>query len=280
MDPIVFGAVLAAALLHAGWNAVVKVGLDRFSSVLLLALVQSGLALALLPFFPAPGMPSWPWIAVSALLHTGYKLFLIRAYEHGDLSQVYPLARGTVPLLTALVGALVLGESLTPLRTLAVLAIGLGVVLMSAKGGPNLASVPRKALAYALGTAAATASYTLVDGVGARLSGSASGFTLWMFAGDGAGMLACALAARGRAALPALLPAWRAGVAAGAMSLGSYWIAIWAFTRAPIALVAALRETSVLFAMLIAAFLLRERAGPWRWAAATLIASGVVLARA
>jgi drug/metabolite transporter (DMT)-like permease len=280
VDSLVFAAVLAAALLHAGWNAVVKVGLDRFSSVLLLALVQSGLALALLPFFPAPGPPSWPWIAASALLHTGYKLFLIRAYEHGDLSQVYPLARGTAPLLTALVGALGLGESLTPLRTLAVLVIGLGVVLMSAKGGPGLASAPRKALAYALGTAAATASYTLVDGVGARLSGSASGFTLWMFAGDGAGMLAYALATRGHAALPTLLPAWRAGVAAGAMSLGSYWIAIWAFTRAPIALVAALRETSVLFAMLIAVLLLRERVGPWRWAAAGLIACGVVLARA
>jgi drug/metabolite transporter (DMT)-like permease len=259
---------------------VVKVGLDRFSSVLLLALVQSGLAVALLPFFPAPDVPSWPWLAASALLHTGYKLVLIRAYEHGDLSQVYPLARGTAPLLVALAGALALGEGLTPARTLAVVAIGLGVALMAARGGTGLGSVPLKALAYALGTAALTASYTLVDGVGARLSGGASGFTLWMFAGDGAGMLAYALATRGRAALPALLPAWRAGVAAGAMSLGSYWIAIWAFTRAPIALVAALRETSVLFAMLIAVFLLRERVGPWRWAAATLIASGVVLARA
>ncbi|HYI84003.1 MAG TPA: EamA family transporter, partial [Acetobacteraceae bacterium] len=105
MDTVVFAAVLAAALMHAGWNAVVKVGLDRFSSVLLLALVQSGLALALLPFFPLPAAPSWPWLAASALLHTGYKLFLIRAYEHGDLSQVYPLARGTAPLIVALVGA-------------------------------------------------------------------------------------------------------------------------------------------------------------------------------
>jgi drug/metabolite transporter (DMT)-like permease len=276
VDAVVFIAVLAAALLHAGWNAVVKLGLDRFSSVLPLALVQSGLAVALLPFFPAPDVPSWPWLAASALLHTGYKLVLIRAYEHGDLSQVYPLARGTAPLLVALA----LGEALTPARTLAVLAIGLGVVLMAARGGTGLGSVPFRALVYALGTAALTASYTLVDGVGARLSGSASGFALWMFAGDGLGMLAYALATRGRAAFPALLPAWRAGVAAGAMSLGSYWIAIWAFTRAPIALVAALRETSVLFAMLIAAVVLREKPGPWRWAAAGLIAGGVVLVRA
>ncbi len=111
---------------------------------------------------------------------------------------------------------------------------------------PAHPAAPRKALAWALGTAAFTAAYTLVDGVGARLAGTASGFTLWMFVGDGLGMLAFALGAHGRRALGRLLPAWRSGLAAGAMSLGSYWIAIWAFTRAPIALVAALRETGVL----------------------------------
>ncbi len=278
MDATVFAAVLAAALMHAGWNAVVKVGLDRFSSVLLLALVQSGLALALLPFFPLPAPASWPWLAASALLHTGYKLFLIRAYEHGDLGQVYPLARGTAPLIVAAAGAAFLGESVTPAKALAVAAIGLGVVLMSAEGaGP--AATPRKALAWALGTAAFTASYTLADGVGARLAGTASGFALWMFAGDGLGMLAFALAARGPRALARLLPAWRGGLAAGALSLGSYWIAIWAFTEAPVALVAALRETSVLFAMLIAVFVLGERAGARRWAAAALVTAGVMLLR-
>ena len=280
MDATVFTAVLAAALMHAGWNAVVKVGLDRFSSVLLLALVQSGLALALLPLFPLPAPASWPWLAASALLHTGYKLFLIRAYEHGDLGQVYPLARGTAPLIVALAGAALLGEALTPARALAVAAIGLGVVLMSAEKGGGPASAPRKALAWALGTAAFTAAYTLVDGVGARLSGTASGFTLWMFVFDGLGMLAFALKTRGPRALVRLLPAWRGGLAAGAMSLGSYWIAIWAFTRAPVALVAALRETSVLFAMLIAVFLLGERAGARRWGAAALVTCGKALMRA
>ena len=279
MDAAVFAAVLAAALMHAGWNAVVKVGLDRFSSVLLLALVQSGLALALLPFFPLPAPASWPWLAASALLHTGYKLFLIRAYAHGDLGQVYPVARGTAPLIVALVGAAFLGEAPTPAKALAVAAIGLGVVLMSTEGGgPRPAS--RTALAWALGTAAFTASYTLVDGVGARLSGTASGFTLWMFVGDGLGMLVSAVGARGPGSLVRLLPAWRSGLAAGAMSLGSYWIAIWAFTRAPVALVSALRETSVLFAMLIAVFVLGERAGARRWAAAALVTAGVTLMRA
>jgi drug/metabolite transporter (DMT)-like permease len=278
MEPLVFAAVLAAAALHAGWNAVVKVGLDRFSSVLLLSLVQSGLALALLPFFPLPAPAAWPWIAASALLHSGYKIFLIAAYEHGDLSQVYPLARGTAPLAVALVGALALGEAMTPVKGSAVVAIALGVVLMSLKGG-ELGAIPAKALAYALGTAAFTASYTLVDGVGARVAGAASGFTLAMFVGDGLGMAAYGLARRGGGALRALMPAWRSGLAAGAMSLVSYWVAIWAFTRAPIALVAALRETSVLFAMLIAVGVLGERAGPWRWAAAALILAGVTLMR-
>jgi drug/metabolite transporter (DMT)-like permease len=280
VDAIVFAAVLAAAFLHAGWNAVVKVGLDRSSAVLLLAMVQSGLALALLGFFPLPAAAAWPWLAASALLHTGYKLFLVRAYAHGDLSQVYPLARGMAPLLVALVAAALLGETLGPLQALAVLAIALGVTLMALKGGgTDLASIPPQALAYALGTAVFTASYTLVDGAGARLSGTASGFTLWMFVGDGLAMATWASATRGPAAFARLASVWQSGLAAGAMSLGSYWIAIWAFTRAPVALVAALRETSVLFAMLIAVFVLGERAGGWRWTAAGLIGIGVTLMR-
>lgn len=277
MDTVVFLAVLGAAVMHAGWNAIVKVGLDRFSSILLLSMVQGVMALVLLPFFAVPLAAAWPWVAASALLHIGYKLFLIRAYQHGDLSQVYPLARGTAPLIVALVGAIWLGETMTVGKTAAVAAIALGVIVMSRNGG--LDRLPRKALLYALGTACFTASYTLVDGVGARIAETASGYVLWMFAGDALGMTGFALATRGRGALARLLPAWRSGLAAGALSLGSYWIAIWAFTLAPLALVAALRETSVLFAMLIGVFVLGERANPWRWVSAGLILSGVALMR-
>lgn len=277
MDTTVFLAVLGAALMHAGWNAIVKVGLDRFSSILLLSMATGVMALFLLPFFAAPLAGAWPWIAGSALLHIGYKLFLIRAYQHGDLSQVYPLARGTAPLIVALVGALFLGELMTAGKTAAVVAIALGVIVMSRNGG--LDRLSRKALLYALGTACFTASYTLVDGVGARIAETASGYTLWMFALDATGMTGVALATRGTAALRRLRPAWRSGIAAGGLSLGSYWIAIWAFTVAPLALVAALRETSVMFAMLIGVFLLGERAGFWRWVSAGLILAGVVLMR-
>jgi len=278
LDTAVFLAVLGAAVMHAGWNAIVKVGLDRFSSILLMSMVQGAMALCLLPFFAAPLAAAWPWVAASALLHIGYKLFLIRAYQHGDLSQVYPLARGTAPLIVALVGAIWLGESMTAGKTAAVAAIALGVIVMSRSGG-SLDRLPRKALLYALGTACFTASYTLVDGVGARIAETASGYVLWMFAGDALGLTGFALATRGPGALGRLLPAWRSGIAAGGLSLGSYWIAIWAFTLAPLALVAALRETSVLFAMLIGVFLLGERANPWRWISAGLILSGVVLMR-
>lgn len=280
MDAAVFWAILAAAGMHAGWNAVVKVGLDRFSAILLLALVQSAIALVLLPLFPLPAVESWPWLVASAVLHTGYKMFLIRAYEHGDLSQVYPLARGTAPLIVAVFGVVVLGEGLGIAKGLAVVAIGLGVTGMALeRRGSSGSGASSKAIAYALGTAAFTASYTLVDGVGARLSGTASGFALWMFVGDGIGMVLAALALRGRSAFNGLAGEWKAGLAAGAMSLASYWVAIWAFTVAPIALVAALRETSVLFAMVIAMMLLGEKIGGVRWVAAGLILVGVALMR-
>ena len=273
----VFLAVLGAALLHAGWNAVVKVGMDRFSSVLLLGLVQGGIALLLLPVFGLPPAPAWPWAVGSAALHSGYKIFLIRAYGHGDLSQVYPLARGTAPMIVAIAGALFLGEALGPLRIAAILAIAGGIMLMAGGGGQGLS---RTALLWALGTAAFTAGYTLADGIGARVAGEASAFTVLLFVFDGLFMLGFGLVARGGRAIAALAPAWRSGIAAGAMSLGAYWIASWAFTRAPLALVAALRETSVLFAMLIAVLLMGEPIAPRRWAAAGLILAGIVLMRA
>jgi drug/metabolite transporter (DMT)-like permease len=264
--------------MHAGWNAVVKVGLDRFSSILLLAVSSALIGLVLMPFFPFPARESGPWIVASALIHTGYKLSLVRAYEHGDLSQVYPLARGTAPLVVAVAGAAFLGETATPLKLLAIVAIALGVCLMALKGGA-VRAMPAKAFGYALATAAFTASYTLVDGIGARLSGSASGYIFAMTVLDGAVNCAYAAATRGAGVFPRLVPAWRSGLVLGALSLASYWIAVWAFTKAPIALVAALRETSVLFAVLIAMIFLKERPGPARLAAAALITGGVVLMR-
>jgi drug/metabolite transporter (DMT)-like permease len=280
LDLIVFFAVLAAAVMHAGWNAVVRVGLDRFSSILLLSMTQSGLALVLLPFVAQPAPAAWPWVIGASLLHTGYKLFLIRAYQHGDLTQVYPLARGSAPPVVALGGILLFQEHLKPAGWAAVALIAAGVALMAFRGGEaGLRRLPGKALAYALVTAGFVASYTLADGQGARIAQTATGFAMWMFVGDGTTMLLYAVATRGLKAPLAVLSEWRTGLPAGTLSLGSYWIALWAFTRAPVALVAALRETSVLFALLIGVVLLKEKAGPWRVAAGLCIGAGVVAMR-
>jgi drug/metabolite transporter (DMT)-like permease len=266
--------------MHASWNALIKGGADRFASVFALTLATGGISAALIPFVPAPAPASWPWIAASAALHVGYRLLLVRAYALADLAQVYPLARGAAPMIVALVSASLLGEPLTALDFAAVAAIAAGVVLMSARGGADLGRMDRTAFALALATAGVTAAYTLVDGVGARLAGTASGYILWMFALDTVLFsLVAAFRRRPVFAIPATRRVWLTGFAAGAMSLGSYWVAVWAFTQAPIALVAALRETSVLFAMLIAVTLLGERATRFRWIAAGCILAGVVLMR-
>ena len=277
MEIHVFAAVLLAALLHAGWNSTIKVGLDMLSSVLLLTLVPALIALPLLPFVAPPAAQAWPWILAAAFLHACYKCFLVLAYTHADLSQVYPVARGTAPLLVALISALALGVGFELNEILAIGSICGGVLLMAAKGGKGW--MRGKALFYALGTAGFTASYTLVDGIGARVAGTASGFILWMAIGEAIALVAYVLLMRGWTAFPAMVPAWRTGIVAGAMSLGSYWIAVWAFTQAPIALVAALRESSILFATLIAAFVLREPVGTWRWTSAAAILIGVVALR-
>ena len=279
MENHVFVAVLLAAFLHAGWNSLVKLGVDRVSTLLLLTLVQAGIAVPLLPFVAQPAAEAWIWILASAVLHTGYKVFLMQAYAHADLSQAYPLARGSAPLIVTVWSVLILGATFTPSSVAAILAISLGILMMTAKGSPS-GWMRGSAMFWALGTACFTASYTLVDGVGARIAGTSSGFILWMVIGDAIGVTAFATLTRGRAAFSALLPVWKTGVAAGAMSLGSYWIAVWAFTQAPIALVAALRESSILFAAVIAALVLRERVNRWRWISACIIACGVALMKA
>lgn len=279
MEPLIFFAVLAAAAMHAGWNAMVKLGIDHYSSIALLTFMQAGISLLLIPFFPIPAQAAWPWLAASAVIHAGYKLFLIRAYEHGELSQIYPLARGSAPVLTAFVAVLYVGEALAAQKVLAIACIAGGVLLMSLRGGSDFRRMPAQALFWALGTACFTAAYTIVDGVGARLSGTASGFTIWMFAGDGLIILLWTLHRRGTSAFGAMRPVLLSGFIAGALSLAAYWVVIWAFTQAPIALVAALRETSVLFAMLFGMFLLKEPAMWPRWIAAGLIVAGVALIR-
>lgn len=279
MELWLFLAILVAALLHAGWNALVKVGLDRFLSVALIAMAAGIVALPAL-FLVAPPQPAaWPWLVASMLLHIGYNVFLVQAYRSGDLGQVYPIARGAAPLLVAVVSVVALHELPSPLATAGIGVLVIGVGLMSLRGGRRTQRLEGHAVGAALATAAFIAGYTLSDGLGARVSGSPSGYIAWLFVGNALVMFILLLATRGTKVLPALADHWRVGLIGGAMSLGAYAIAIKAMTLAPIALVAALRETSVLFAALIGCVWLKEPLSRWRALAALTIVTGVVMAK-
>ncbi|CAM3770152.1 EamA-like transporter family protein [Vibrio aerogenes CECT 7868] len=278
METHVFIAILSGALLHAGWNSVVKVGLDRFSTILLLSYVQALIAITGLIFFvPLPSVSSLGWLVLGAFLHTGYKIFLIKAYERADLSQVYPVARGTAPLLVLLFSIFFLHESFSRTEVIAVLTISGGILVMALKG--HAKQTGYTGLFFSLIAALFTASYTLADGMGARVAGTASGFILSLILLDTLNIWVYARTTRRVKLFPTSLRVWKPGFYAGAMSLAAYWITVWAFTQAPIALVASLREISILFATMIAVVILKEPVSLWRWVSACCIALGVIMMR-
>lgn len=279
MDTTIFFAVLAAAAMHAGWNAVVKIGLDQFLTVTLVAVAAGAVALACLPFTEVPAGAVWYWILASAVLHTGYKIFLVQAYKAGDLGQVYSLARGAAPLIVAAVSLVALEEGLDGANLAGIGVLVAGVWLMSLRGGHQVRGLNRTAVLYALGTSCFIAGYTLVDGLGARQAASAMSYTIYLFVIDAVLIATVCFAVRGWKGVKRMEGVWKSGLAGGALSLGAYWIAIWAMTQAPIATVAALRETSVLFAIVIATVVLKEKLTPWRLAAAFVISGGTVLLR-
>jgi drug/metabolite transporter (DMT)-like permease len=279
VDLFVFLAVLFAAACHAGWNAVIKTGLDPLPATTLVTLGATIVALVVLPFFGLPPAEAWPWVIASVIIHLLYFIGLSEAYATGDLGQVYPLARGAAPLMTALAATFLLGEQVGPLGWVGILALACGVLLLSLRGGREFARFDRRAVGFALFTAVTICAYSLVDGIGARIAVNPHPYTLAMFAGNGIAMLVYALARRGPSLLPAMRPHWRAGLAGGALQLVSYGIAIWAMTLAPIAIVAALRETSVLFGAAIAVLFLKEPLRPARLVAACVIVCGLVFIR-
>lgn len=263
--------------MHAAWNAIIKDRGDRFFSISTLGVAQGVISLALLPFVGVPEGATWAWIFASAMMHTGYKLFLIRAYTAGDLGQVYPLARGSAPLLSSLFALFLLHETLGPFVWAGVVTLCAGIALMSSKGG-SIGALDAKAVFWALGTSLFITGYTIVDAVGARGASSAATYIVWMFVFDGLA-IALVYAAVRRGRVVAVMRELPFGVLTALLSLGAYWIIIWAMTRAPIGAVAALREASILFALLISVFVLHERASPWRIASAVTILAGVALMR-
>lgn len=278
MDIAVFLAVLLAAALHAVWNAMVKGGGDPLLSITHMAMAGIVFAAAGLPFVPAPALAAWPWLLLSVILHTGYRLALVKMYSRGDMGQVYPIARGAAPFLTAIITFALIGEQLGLPGYTGIVLLGVGVALISLKGS-RLGNLDTAAVSAALATSAWISAYSFADGHGARVNGSGPSFALWLFFLNCIANLSLGFYWRGREVWTAWTRQWPAAAGAAFMSQLAYFIAIWAMTRAPIALVAALRETSVLFAALISIVFLREPFTAWRALAAVSIVAGAMLMR-
>jgi len=279
MENVVFLAVLFAAACHASWNALIKVGLDPLSTTTLISVSSGLVALALLPFVGAPAWAAWPWLIASVAIHLAYFASLIESYRTGDLGQVYPIARGSAPLMTAAATAIFVGERLSPVGWIGILVLVAGVLLLSARGGRELTQIDRRTVSFAVFTALTICAYSVVDGIGARLSTNPNAYSLRLFVGIAIVMVPYALYRDGRDVFPAMLRYWRRGSAGGALQVLSYGIAIWAMTAAPIAIVATLRETSVLFGAVIAVVVLKEPLRAVRIVAACLIVCGLILIR-
>lgn len=281
MSGFVVLIVLLGALLHASWNVIVKSGTDKYLNAVMISGAAGLITALIIPFVPLPLLASWPYLLTSTLFQVCYVFLLAAAYSNGDMSLAYPLMRGTPPLLVALVAGPLIGEQLSPMQWLAIILICCGVMTMAADhllktttGQPT-----KRIIVIALINALFIAGYTLVDGVGIRLSGQPLSYILWAFLCNSIplvvwgvwryrGQLAGQVKAHGAVAL-----------LGGAGTLGSYGLALWAMTMAPVAMVSALRETSIVFGMVLSFFLLREAISRTRLAGAFLIISGTVLMR-
>jgi drug/metabolite transporter (DMT)-like permease len=277
MSLFILLAVLGAAFLHAAWNGLVRGGASRVHTMVVLSAVQVAVGLPLALLQPVPNANVWPWLAAATCVHASYKTFLTYAYEHGDLSRVYPLARGTAPMIVLALSAALWGEHLSAYEVVGILILGGGIFMLAA--GVFTDGEQAKLLPYAMGAAAATAGYTLIDGHAARVGGNPGAYVAWLFVADGIVSSSVMTAIRGRAAWPAQPRVWFWGAIASIASYASYAIVVWAMTKAPIALVAAIRETSIVFGVLIGWLVFHERMTPLKALSAILIVIGVVVTR-
>ena len=273
MTPLVFLVVLSAAVLHASWNALVKSGGDPYLRLAIVNVTQSLVVLPFLPFVGLPAAESWLWLLGSIVTHLAYYFLLAAGYRVGDLSHVYPVARGVAPPLVAIGALLVAGEVLSLTGSLAILLVCFGIWIVAGRGPTS-----RRPLLLALGTGTAIAAYTICDGMGGRTSGNVFAYIAWLFFLDGWLFSALVLLRRGSGALKAALPqAWKPAVGGGIMAMAAYGLVIWGMSVAPMAYVSALRETSVLLAAAIGTLLLGEPFGRRRMLAAGLVVVGVAI---
>ncbi|HEY3809248.1 MAG TPA: EamA family transporter [Steroidobacteraceae bacterium] len=271
------GIVLFAALLHALWNILLKNSGDKRLTTVMLTGAAALLAALILPFLQPPDRASWPFLAASSAAEIGYFLLLAAAYRSGDMSHAYPIMRGTAPLIVASVSASVIGEALSRLEWLGVALICLGVLVLALHG--RSPGQHRTTTLLALANAVTIAGYTLIDGLGVRRSHSPAAYTLCMYLVTGSLTLAWTLLTRGAELRAYVRGRLLVAFVAGAGIMSSYGLALWAMTVAPVALVAALRETSIVFATILSVVLLKERISAQRLVATSLIVAGALSLR-
>lgn len=276
MEPQIAALVLLSAMLHAGWNALLKTGKDRLLTMMMVIGTNAVVAVFALPFLPPPAPESWIYLLLSACIHIGYFFFLIEAYRVGDLSHVYPLARGAAPLMVAGGAAIFAGELLSPMELAGLLLVSAAIASFAFERGLASLRNPRPLL-FGLGTAIFVSSYTITDGLGVRASGSPLGFIAWLFVVDGMPLLVYALVARRGRVLPYMRAYWKPGLTGGLMCTAAYALVIWALNFSDMAFVSALRETSVVFAVLLGSLLLKEPFGGRRLAASLLVVAGIAI---
>lgn len=278
MTPLVAVAVLIAAVTHASWNAVAHGIRDQ---LLAFTLVGTGGALCgalLLPFAPAPAGAAWPYLLASAVLHIVYQVLLMRSFTLGDFGQMYPIARGTAPLAVTVLAAVFAGELPDGWQLAGVAVASAGLVGLAVWGIRGSGSRPHwAAIGAATATGLAIAAYTVVDGLGVRASGSPLGYIGWLMILEGLVIPLYALTTRRGRFLSEIRPFAVRGVAGGVLSVFAYGLVLWAQTRAALAPIAALRESSILVGAAIGTVVMKERFGAPRIAAAGLMVAGIGL---
>lgn len=275
MSALVTSAVLLAAFMHAVWNAFLKADGDKLLSVTGIVCATGIIAIPLVPFVGLPAVESWPYIGLSVAAHFFYYVFLSQAYRYGEFAQVYPIARGTAPFLVVLWSVFILREPMTLLELGTIGGVIFGIMVFASRGVETLAHNSRL-FVFILLTTISIACYTLFDGTGGRLSQNIPAYMVWLSVIDVIPILLFTLSRRSVKLVYDKVFHWRSFFAA-AVALSAYWMVVWAMTQAPIALVAALRETSIIIATLIGTFYFKEKSGHRRFVAATVICISITV---
>jgi drug/metabolite transporter (DMT)-like permease len=276
MPVVVTVVVLLAAVLHATWNAVAHTLTDKLVAMTALSTAFVVGGIMALPWVGWPAAESWPPLLASVGVHILYNLSLMRSYRLGAFNQVYPLARGMSPWVVAILALVLVDESLSPLRMLGVVVVSIGLgCLVFASGRPRPEEFP--AILAACLTGLLIATYTVIDGVGVRRSGTPMGYAAWLFILHGLSLIIFAAARRGRGLVRQVVGNLRLGALAGVCAVAAYGLVLWAQARGSLAAVAALRETSVIVGALIGAVAFREPFGRWRTVATVVVVTGIAL---